>query len=363
MIPRFIHSGMAGAPAIAQAVSGGLSVLNAALVDGFNVTSPASVTVSGGVATFSYLAPHGYADKCWLRVSGAGAAVLNADLQCTVPNATTFTVPAPGVPDGPVSGTIGVKVAPLGWERPFTAANIAVYRSPNIAGTRMYYQADDSNVSGSQILRLRGFESMTSATVGVDPFPTVAQLGPGVGLVKGAGTPWAVIGDDRTVYIYTGSLPQGANYHGVVALGDILSYKPADAFGALLSATNTSNGGQDLAFFDGTALHYLARAANAIQKSPFVGCVGPTPGQSGRTRPYPSVVSGGATFTRGLHLLDGSGSAAVVRGEHRGLMYVHEAIPASPWVVVPTVTGISGRVVVLGSGAGSVALPVDEEWA
>lgn len=362
MIPRFIHSGMAGAPAISTAVSGALSVLNAALVDGFNVTAPQSVSASGGVVTVTYLTAHNYEDKCWLRVSGAGAAALNADHQCTVPGPMTFTVAVPGIPDGPVSGSISVRVAPLGWERPFTATDVAVYRSPNVAGTRMYYQVNDSNLAFNTLARIRGFETMSSATVGNDPFPTVGQSPSGVAVVKGSATPWAVVGDDRTVYIYTGSIPQGSNYHGVVPIGDFRSYKPADAYAAMVGVSNASNGGSDIGDLTNAALHFVARSSNALVKSPQVGASGPYPGNSGRNRAYPSVVSGGLTLSRGLHVLDGSGISAAIRGEWRGLMFVHEAVPATPWLVLPAVTGVIGRVVVLASGAGSVALPIDEDW-
>jgi len=362
-MPKFIHSNMVGAPVMGTGVGAGLSVLDAVLRTGFNVRTPSSVTVTGGVATITYLAAHGYEDLSWLRVAGAGAAVLNADLQCTVPNSTTLTVPAPGVPNGPVSGTIETRVAPLGWERPFSGTNQAVYRSPNILGTRMFYQFDDTNLVGSTLMRIRGFESMSGVSAGVDPFPTTAQLANGTAIVKGASTPWAVVGDDRTVYLYTGSIPQGANYHGVIPFGDFLSYKPADIYAAVVGGSNATNGGADLAHCNGSAVHHVARSSNALVKSQLSGSSGPNPGISGQNgRPYPSVVHGGATFVRGLHILDG-GTNTAVRGEWRGLMFVHEAIPATPWVVIPVVTGVSGRVVVMACGSASIGVTADEDWA
>lgn len=369
MIPRFIHSGMVGAPAMATAVSGALSVLNAALVDGFNVTAPVAVSASGGVVTFTYLVAHGYEDKCWVRVSGAGAAALNADHQCTVPGSLSFTVSVPGIPDGPVSGSISVRVAPLGWERPFTATDIAVYRSPNVAGTRMYLQVRDNNQGGQITARLRGFESMSSATVGVDPFPTIGQMadtsGTPLGFGKtasGAGAAWAIVGDDRTFYL--------CHAQDVSTFGDINSFKPADAYGSFLFGGTDSN----TALADCTGSHarvngLLCRDGSGLVKSSVGGHMGFGNGTSGQTRPYPGANTGGVTLISPILLLDGVASASSpVRGALRGLLYVMEAIPVDSFMVLTGVPGITGRVLLMRdkgnspSSPASVAVPIDQEW-
>lgn len=366
MIPRFIHSGMAGAPAISTAVSGALSVLNAALVDGFNVTAPQSVSASGGVVTFTYLAAHGYEDKCWLRVSGAGAAALNADHQCTVPGALTFTVAVPGIPDGPVSGSISVRVAPLGWERPFTDTNVAVYRSPNVAGTRMFLRVLDSNAGSVFTARLRGYESMSSASVGVDPFPTVAQAADtslaGIGkTTSGVGAAWAIVGDDRTFYF--------CHAQDVSTFGDINSFKPADAYGAYLFCGSNSNTSLSQCTGSNSEINGLVcRDGSGLIKSMVGGHQGFGNGTSGQTRTYPGPNTGGVTLISPILLLDGvTPSSSPVRGALRGLMYVMEAIPVDNFMVLTGVPGITGRVLVMrdrGNSANpaSVAVPIDQEW-
>jgi hypothetical protein len=365
MIPRFIHSGMTGAPAMSTAVSGGLGVLNAALVDGFNVTAPNSVSASGGVVTFTYLVAHGYSDRAWLRISGASAAALNADLPCTVTSALVFTVPVPGIPDGPVSGTIAVRVAPLGWLRPFTATDTAVYRAPGPLGTRMFLQVRDNNQGGQQITRFRGFESMSSATVGVDPFPNLTQSpdasGSPLGFTKEAGTAWAVVGDDQTFYLY--------HRQDVSTFGDIASMRPGDAYGCWLFGGADAN--SSLSQCTGSVADFnafLARDGTGLVKSLIGSHMGFFPGQSGQNRPYPGANSGGLTLISPMLVLDGavSGTSAV-RGVLRGLMYVMEAIPVSSFQVIDSVPGITGRVVILRDRGNSVqpasvALPIDQEW-
>lgn len=366
-MPRFIHSGMTGAPAMSTAVSAGLGVLNAALVDGFNVTAPNSVSASGGVVTFTYLVAHGYESRCWLRISGAGAAALNADLPCTVTGPLAFTVPVPGIPDGPVSGTIAVRVAPLGWERPFTATDIAVYRSPNVAGTRMFLQARDNNQGAQISTRLRGFESMSSATVGVDPFPTIAQMsdtsGSPLGFTKtaiGEGAAWAVVGDDRTFYL--------CHAQDVTTFGDINSFKPADAYGCFLFGG--SNGNTALSACTGSHSEInglLCRDGSGLIKSSVSGHQGFGSGTSGQTRPYPGAVTGGVTLVSPLVLLDGTApTTSPVRGTLRGLLYVMEAVPVASFQVLESIPGIQGRVLIMrdrGNGAqASVAVTIDQDW-
>lgn len=362
---RFIHSNMTGAPALATTAGGALAMLNAVLVSGFNIGNPTSVSVASGVATFEYAAAHGYEDKCWVRIAGAGAAALNADLQCTVPGTTTLTVPAPGVPDGPVSGSIETRVAPLGWESPFVATNVAVYRSPNVVGTRLFFQVDDTNVGGQQAAVLTGYESMSNATTGVDRFPLTTQTAIASRLVKGSATPWAIAGDDRTAYIYTGSVSQGANYQGVAYLGDFASDKPADAFAAGVNG-NTSNAAAGFmadCTSGGVGTMYVARASNGLQKSLLTSKAGVHPGQSGRNKSYPNPVSGGLTFVRPLLVLDGASSASAVRGAMRGAMFVNELVGLSAqWLVADPVAGVTGRVVVFPDGGGAVAFAVDETW-
>lgn len=368
MIPRFIHSGMAGAPAMSTAVSGLLSVFNAALVDGFNVTAPQTVVASGGVVTFTYLMAHGYENGCWVRVSGAAQAALNADRRCTVPGALSFTVAVPGIPDGPVSGSISVRVAPLGWDRPFTDTNIAVYRSPDISGSRMFLQVRDNNQNGQIAARLRGFESMTSATVGVDPFPTVAQIADAAGsalaitkTASGIGAGWAMAGDDRTFYF--------AHAQDVSTFGDINSLRPADAYGCWVFGGNNNN--TALANCTGSNSEIngvLCRDGTGLVKSLVGGHLGMSPGASGQTRPYPGANSGGVSLVAPMILMDGvTPASSPVRGTLRGLLYVMEAIPVDNHMVIDAVPGITGRVLIMrdrGSSAslGSVAVPIDQEW-
>lgn len=366
MIPRFIHSGMAGAPAVSSALGGALSMLNAALVDGFNVTAPQSVSASGGVVTFTYLAAHGYESKCWVRISGAGAAALNADLQCTVPGPLSFTVAVPGIPDGPVGGSIAVKVAPLGWERVYTDTNVAVYRSPNLASSRMYLQVRDVNPSGNTSAKLRGFESMTSAAVGVDPFPTLTQAAADIntpGIPKTTGGYWAVVGDDKTFYV--------AHAKDVSTFGDIASLKPGDAYGAFLFGGLDNNGALASCLGSGTSGDvngFLCRDGTGLQKSLPAGHMGFGPGTSGQNRVYPGPNTGGVTLIGPMLVLDGtSSSLSAVRGVLRGLLYVMEAVPTESYLVLDSVPGINGRVLILrdrgnSSLPASVALPIDQEW-
>ena len=75
--------------------------------------------------------------------------------------------------NGPASGTISAKYAPVpGWEKPFSAANKAVYRATT--GNRFYYRVDDS-LPEKYVAEIRGYETMASVDVGEAPFPLLSR--------------------------------------------------------------------------------------------------------------------------------------------------------------------------------------------
>lgn len=355
---RYYHSGMTGAPQNTNALGAMCGILDDCLVNGFNVKSPLTVTVSAGVTTMVYATAHGYSTDIDLRIADAAVSAVNGERRCTVLDAQTLTVPTPGAPDGAVGGTVITRVAPLGWEIAFTDTNVRVYRSPNVEGTRMFYRLQDTSTS-SFSPAVRGYESMTDANTGADPFPTVAQAsGAGFPFFKGNGaTPraWVVVGDDRTVYLAPTDSTASALYP--LAFGDINSHKAADAFGAII--TNVNGGSVDkLAEFGSTGNH-MARSYDQVTKSILAGTVSPVGAASGSVGAYPSLVSGGVTLVGPVHVKEGS----LLRGSMRGLLHTWEPVTAWPFALLTGVLGVDGRVLAITCGpSGRIAFALDEPW-
>jgi hypothetical protein len=355
---RYFHSGMTGAPQNTNAVGAMCGILDDCLVNGFNVKSPLTVTVSAGVATLVYATAHGYSTDIDLRIADASVAAVNGDRRCTVLDAQTLTVPTPGAPDGAVGGTVITRVAPLGWQIAFTDTNVRVYRSPNVEGTRFFYRLQDT-ATASFSPSVRGYESMSDANTGTDPFPTTGQQG-GAGLPfyksnSATARDWVVVGDDRTVYVALTDSTSSALYPFV--MGDMVSHKDGDAYAAMLTPVNGS--AVDRLAMSASTTSYLARSYDQVTKSVVADTRSPVGGNSGGGGAYPSLVSGGVTLVGPVHVTEGG----ALRGSLRGLLHTWEAISAWPFTVLTGVAGVDGRVLVTTCGiSGRVAYTLDEPW-
>src|SRR5262245_46103659 len=125
-------SAEAGAPVLNNAAGSLLAVLEACLVNGFNLKT-VTINVAGGVATASCNA-HGFTTAAGklILIAGATPAALNGLKQPSVIDANTFTFAAPGVPDGAATGAITAKRAPLGWTKVYAGANKGVFKSSDV---------------------------------------------------------------------------------------------------------------------------------------------------------------------------------------------------------------------------------------
>ena len=360
MATHFFHSDMVGAPTNTNAAGSTLAIIRAVLSTGFNLLTPQTATVASGVMTLTYSAPHGYEDKVLLRLDGAAGGSIVRRVTATA-GSSSLTIPAPGFADGAVSGSLSTRVAPAGWGEVFSDTGKAVFRSKAIGPgcTRFYYRVNDAT-SGSSTAEFRGFESMTDVDTGIGPFPTVAQDdGQGIHFLRNdSSTPrsWCAIADGRTLYLILGFNSLGA----ARAWGDMTPYSSSDTFCAFTIGGNASYG-----YLTNTNnTHYVPRIAagtgaaqTGTRRSLFVS--------SGDAHTYPSSIDGGMVFSRPV-LVNEPGSNAI-RGEMRGMMTCSaNPIPSgSLFTVMPTVTGVSGRVCVVrdgGSTGPAVAFPLDEDW-
>ena len=131
---------MSGAPVLSGTAGTLIAVLDACLVNGFGSVTLNSLVVQNNVATATVSGGHGFAMIVGVnnvspgvgpvvRIDGATPAALNGDWRlASVPNSTTFTFAAEGIPDQTATGTITAKRAPAGWAKAFGGANKAAYQ-------------------------------------------------------------------------------------------------------------------------------------------------------------------------------------------------------------------------------------------
>lgn len=173
---KYINNTMRGAPQVSGTVGSLLAAIRAFLLTGFGQVTALSVAVSGGVATATLQAGQSFDPHCVVWVEGATPAELNGEQRVLTASNTSITW-ATTAADGAATGTIKIKVAPVGqWEEVFTGTNKAVFRSTDVTGPRFFYLVNDT---GTTSTRVCGYESMTDIDTGTGPFPTGAQMSGG----------------------------------------------------------------------------------------------------------------------------------------------------------------------------------------
>jgi hypothetical protein len=238
---KYFLSTMSGAPAISGSVGAGIGVLDACLINGFGSVTISSLVVSDGIATATVSTGHGFIDGVVVMISGATPAELNGETRLIYVSTTQFMFSAEGISNQTATGTISVKMAPLGWEKAFSGTNLAAYRGIDGDWVRPYLRIDDTN---TYPLYARLYESMSDINTGDNPVPTEAQFAYGLNWKKSntastAVRAWAIIGDGR--FFYFGVDTTGANRWSWYCTGALAQSLETDIYAVVLTG-NTATG-------------------------------------------------------------------------------------------------------------------------
>lgn len=243
---KYFHSAMTGAPTLSGTPGALAAVLDACLVNGFGITGLDSIVVQNGVATASSSLGHPFEADTTALIVGSAVPELNGEFTVTGTTVNTFTFSAPSVVNGTYTGSVTAKLAPAGWEKAFSATNVAAYRSADLTTTRCFLRVDDA---GSTTARVVGYEAMSDANTGTGAFPTSAQLSGGYYWPKSttansSPTYWVLVGDSKSFWLYNSTTPTLAA-QGIAGwlsgFGDLASRKAGDAYGCVIyGAANTS---------------------------------------------------------------------------------------------------------------------------
>lgn len=336
MKPIWYSSDELNAPTLNNAAGSVISVLDAVLVNGFGLKSVSSITVASGVAT-CVCTGHQFTGGVGRRVQIAGAspAALNDNHNITVVDSNTFTFPTTAA-NGVATGTITAKRPSLGWSKPHTGTNVAMYARPDVQSTAMLLRISDTNATTSYA-RMFGVESATGIDTWTADFPTAAQQSGGLYISKGANSTaaqqWVAVGDSRTFYFFSDDSNYAFNnYYGLHSMwfGDIKSWRSGgDAYGCMIGGGNGNNGDtkchQSTLPFNISGM-YIPRATNIIggpvRASLWLGGT-LTPGlDSGSGPTYPSPVDNGMALGRVATVREESSSFShPYRGQMRGMAW------------------------------------------
>lgn len=239
---KWAVSSMTGAPTLSGTAGSLITLLDAFLVNGFGTKAVDSAQVTDGICRLSFTGTSAALEHTVITMAGVtgDGAVLNGEQRVSAVS-SSYVEFACDLPDGPLTGTITFKMAPLGWEKVFSKTNVAVYRSTDIAGTRAYYRVDDTN---ALYARFTMYESMSDVDTGVG----VAPSSPSGGFywhkrsaAAATGVYWQLRGDSRGFYISVapnaGSTAAASNGWGLYTYyaGDIQSRRPGDPWCGFLS--------------------------------------------------------------------------------------------------------------------------------
>lgn len=338
---KWFHSDMAAAPVLRGQAGALIEILDATLVNGFDVRVINSLVVADGVATATISAGHAYLQHAVIALSGATPAELNDEWRIKSVAGNTFSFDC-DLPDGTATGTITVKMAPAGWAKVFAGANKAVYQSTDLAGTQLFLRVDDA---GTTNVDVRGYEQMFDVDTGTGMFPASATTSnwPKHNSSSGGSTPspWSLIGD-RRLFHYAPAWHTSAQWAGKAAIyrfGDAISYLDGDAYHCIIASMQapaaSNNPSAGLSTFYGLSGAaggcWLARGAGQSggvidqgHRSAVEHAGGTGTGESGRLLPIDGKMHYSPVF-----ITDGRGTAVPLRGQVPGYYIAHEQSPVA----------------------------------
>lgn len=242
------HSGMSGAPVLNGLTGSLITLMDACLINGFNSKVINSASQSGGTATLTTTAAHGYQPYDVVAISGANESVWNDEFRVlSTPDANTLTCAIASSAPIP-TGSLSAKIAPLGWNKPFSGINKAAYL-PNAQYAQRYLRVlDDATVptaANGRWTKWRGYEQMTDVDTGTNPSPTIAQFAEGLSVFKSSTSDavtriWWLAGDGGIIYFGSFWSAGTPTLSTVSVFGDAGSIIAGDSFAVVLIAGETN---------------------------------------------------------------------------------------------------------------------------
>ncbi|MFM4729331.1 hypothetical protein ACEUDQ_20295 [Aeromonas caviae] len=292
---KWFASQMQGAPSLGDITAGALTaLLKAVLVTGFgNLTINALVwDAAEGAAKATFSGGHAYLQDSVIEVSGASPAAYNGEHRAKKVSSTEVWFELDGGNPGSAgSGTMSMKVAPLGWTLTHESGDgmVAIYRPTNVSESgnvslRIDNTAFSGWTGGTYIAYLAKVQ-LVEDVVDINTYTSISDVRwPATG--RYSDKRWDLIGDPQLFYF----LPAyaAANHQSMFAFGYLKSVRPGDRYHAIMmnyssnSADdsqrrwNAASGGSYTAYgtnalaFDDTTYRHLARPYSQLFGT--VGC-------------------------------------------------------------------------------------------
>lgn len=241
---KWFSSEMEGAPNMGQtvAVNQLIPVLRAFLVTGFGLKTADSMTyepaTQQGLITIS--SGHKYLVDSVITVSGANEAGYPGEHRVTWVSATQLKVEMPTAPTvTAATGTITVKVAPLGWQVLAEDAvnNRIIFASTDAAANGLALLVDNgawtdygawNSEQTSGVYGIRAKATVVSNVVDINTYTVEAGPFPWPASHRYADSTWYAVGDARLFHFFPKFMAWG--FRGWLLFGDGVSVRPGDKY-------------------------------------------------------------------------------------------------------------------------------------
>lgn len=268
---KYMHSGMQNAPQLTNDWGVLVDMLDACLVNGFNTQTITGLSRTGTTATASFGSAHGYVQHQVIQISGVVETGWNGQYRVLATTANTLTFTVVDTIAATATGSMTAKTAPLGFEKPFSGTQKAVYRSPNPLSSRLFLRVDNSlDPVWTSTYAKYGKVTVSDGMSDVDTFtgsqmpydsanPTKNHVGTGSGsnaingwakwyyarslnstdaAAIGTGSrSWVLIGDDRGFYFLPAWSASSPNLRATYCFNDIQSHKGGDSYKTVFYST------------------------------------------------------------------------------------------------------------------------------
>lgn len=140
------------APVLTNVWGSMLKVLDACLIDGYSEQQATAYSIVGNNLTLTYPTAHLYQQYQVLNIKGASTPVLNGDHRIVDVSSDGLSLT---IEYASLSGVVETalllttKIAPLGWEKVYSALNKAVYKFTMSTGISQFFFVDDTEIGGT----------------------------------------------------------------------------------------------------------------------------------------------------------------------------------------------------------------------
>lgn len=202
--PYIIHANLPNAPVLNGTPGSLINLLDAVLVNGWNIGTITSIVVEDGIATCTFNSTNGEYfedDRSDVKISGMSEPGLNGVFKIT-DYGSNYVKWETSVSNNTYndSGTIGIPA--LGWSKVFSGVNEAVYRTLNTNDNRYFYKIIDKQAHYANV---ESYRIMENINTGKEPISTFMDSNSFYVLGKSLNANnkkrfWMIIGDDIGFY-------------------------------------------------------------------------------------------------------------------------------------------------------------------